>query len=179
MVLQTRIFFLVNHFSRTIKKVDLYYKTTFFSGQPLFSNQISRTRFLKPDFYKLQKSRAQNKRSFDFFLEVSQIEYIRTIIVQIGKKWDLETYRKNVGNKRCSYTLQRDLDKFLVIYGLYYGFSIKIGPLKKNLNTTYCIKENMSLASATPKTSAFFLLYCHLIVPLKDCMMDTFFSSYF
>ena len=58
---------------------------------------------------------------------------------------------KYVGNKRCSYTLQRDLDKFLVIYGLYYGFSIKIGPVKKNLNTTYCIKENMSLASATNK----------------------------
>ena len=40
-VLQTRIFFLVNHFSRTRKNVDLWYKTTFFSGQPLFSNQIS------------------------------------------------------------------------------------------------------------------------------------------
>ena len=34
-------FFLVNHFSRTRKNVDLWYKTTFFSGQPLFSNQIS------------------------------------------------------------------------------------------------------------------------------------------
>ena len=50
MVLQTRIFFLVNHFSPTWKKLDLWYKTTFFSGQPLFSNQISRTRFLEPDF---------------------------------------------------------------------------------------------------------------------------------
>ena len=43
-------FFLVNHFSPTWKKLDLWYKTTFFSGQPLFSNQISRTRFLEPDF---------------------------------------------------------------------------------------------------------------------------------
>ena len=33
------------------KKVDLWYKTTFFSGQPLFSNQISRTIFHKPIFY--------------------------------------------------------------------------------------------------------------------------------
>ena len=43
-------FFLVNHFSRTRKNVDLWYKTIFFSGQPLFSNQISWTRFLEPDF---------------------------------------------------------------------------------------------------------------------------------
>ena len=38
-------FFLVNHFSQTIKKVDLYYKTTFF-----LVNHFSRTTFLKPDF---------------------------------------------------------------------------------------------------------------------------------
>ena len=44
-------FFLVNHFSRTRKNLDLWYKTTFFSGQPLFSNQISQTRFLEPLFY--------------------------------------------------------------------------------------------------------------------------------
>ena len=43
-------FCLVNHFSRTRKNVDLWYKTTFFSGQPLFSNQISWTRFFEPDF---------------------------------------------------------------------------------------------------------------------------------
>ena len=43
-------FFLVNHFSPTWKKLELWYKTTFFSGQPLFSNQISWTRFLEPDF---------------------------------------------------------------------------------------------------------------------------------
>ena len=43
-------FFLVNHFSRTRKNVDLRYKTIFFSGQPLFSNQISWTRFLAPLF---------------------------------------------------------------------------------------------------------------------------------
>ena len=45
------IFFLVNHFSRTRKNVNLWYKTTFFSGQPLFSNQISWTRFFEPDFW--------------------------------------------------------------------------------------------------------------------------------
>ena len=39
---------LANHFSPTWKKLDLWY--IFFSGQPLFSNQISRTRFLEPDF---------------------------------------------------------------------------------------------------------------------------------
>ena len=43
-------FFLVNHFSPAWKKLDLWYKTTIFSGQPLFSNQISWTRFLQPDF---------------------------------------------------------------------------------------------------------------------------------
>jgi hypothetical protein len=33
--------------------------------------------------------------SFNLFLEVSQIEYIRTIIIEIGKDyWDLETCRK-------------------------------------------------------------------------------------
>merc|ERR1719203_629348 len=45
-------FFLVNHFSRTRKNLDLWYKTTFFSGQPLFSNHFSRTTFLEPDFSK-------------------------------------------------------------------------------------------------------------------------------
>ena len=43
-------FFLVNHFSQTRKNVDLWHKTIFFSGQPLFSNQISWTRFLEPYF---------------------------------------------------------------------------------------------------------------------------------
>ena len=43
-------FFLVNDFSQTRKNVGLWYETTFFSGQPLFSNQISQTRFHKPDF---------------------------------------------------------------------------------------------------------------------------------
>ena len=51
-----RFFFLVNHFFRTRKKVDLCYKTTFFLVnpfsrarflQPDFSNHISRTRFLR------------------------------------------------------------------------------------------------------------------------------------
>ena len=50
MVGQTQFFFLVNHFSQTRKKVDLWYKTIFFSGQPLFLNQISPNRFLLPDF---------------------------------------------------------------------------------------------------------------------------------
>ena len=45
-----RFFFLVNHFSQTRFLVDLWYKTTFFSGQSLFLNQISPTRFLTPDF---------------------------------------------------------------------------------------------------------------------------------
>ena len=31
-------------------------------AEPLFLNQISQTRFLKPDFKKLQKLSAQNKR---------------------------------------------------------------------------------------------------------------------
>jgi len=43
-------FFLVNHFSRARKKVDLWYKTIFFSGQPLFSNHIFRAIFPQPDF---------------------------------------------------------------------------------------------------------------------------------
>ena len=38
-------------------------KPPFFSGQPLFSNHFSRTRFLEPDFYKQQKLRSQNKWS--------------------------------------------------------------------------------------------------------------------
>ena len=61
MVLQTRIFFLVNHFSRTIKKVDLYYKTTFFSGQPLFSNHFSQTRFLEPYFSNQISTNSKNQ----------------------------------------------------------------------------------------------------------------------
>ena len=52
-------FFLVNHFSPTWKKLDLWYKTTFFSGQPLFSNQISRTIFLQPDFSNLKSQTAK------------------------------------------------------------------------------------------------------------------------
>ena len=52
-------FFLVNHFSPTWKKLDLWYKSTFILVnqisrtrflEPDFSNQISQTRFLKPDF---------------------------------------------------------------------------------------------------------------------------------
>ena len=54
-------FFLVNHFSRTRKKVDLYYKTTFFSGQPLFSNHFSRTRFLKLDFLNQISTNCKNR----------------------------------------------------------------------------------------------------------------------
>ena len=53
--------FLVNHFSPTWKKVDLCYKTTFFSGQPLFSNQISRTTFLEPLFYTILEKWLQIK----------------------------------------------------------------------------------------------------------------------
>ena len=63
MVLQTQIFFLVNHFSGTRFLVDLWYKTTFFSGQPLFSNQISRTTFLKPLFYTFLEKWLQNEWS--------------------------------------------------------------------------------------------------------------------
>ena len=48
-------FFLVNHFSRTRKNVDLQYKTAFFSGQPLFLNHFSQTRFLKLLFSNLKK----------------------------------------------------------------------------------------------------------------------------
>ena len=42
-------FFWSTTFLKPEKKVDLQYKTTIF-GQPLFLNQISRTRFLEPDF---------------------------------------------------------------------------------------------------------------------------------
>ena len=45
-------FFWSTTFLQPEKKVDLWYKTTFFFGQPLFSNQISRTRFLKLLFSK-------------------------------------------------------------------------------------------------------------------------------
>ena len=56
-------FFLVNHFSWTRKNVDLWYKTTFFSVQPLFSNQISQTRFLKPYFSNQISKNCQNRGS--------------------------------------------------------------------------------------------------------------------
>ena len=52
MVLQTRIFFLVNHFSRTRKKIRVC-RTTFL--EPDVSNQISKN-------CKMQKLRAQNKK---------------------------------------------------------------------------------------------------------------------
>ena len=45
------------------KKVDLWYKTTLFSGQSLFSNQISQTRFLEPLFYTFLEKWLQNKWS--------------------------------------------------------------------------------------------------------------------
>ena len=44
---KTHLFFLVNHFSWTRKKIWVC-RTTFL--EPDFSNQIFRTRFLKPDF---------------------------------------------------------------------------------------------------------------------------------
>ena len=56
-------FFLVNHFSPTWNNVDLWYRTTFFSGQPLFSKQISRTRFLKPLSYAFLENSLQNHLS--------------------------------------------------------------------------------------------------------------------
>ena len=43
-------YFLVNHFSLTRFLVDLWYKTTFVSDQPLFLNHISRTIFLEQYF---------------------------------------------------------------------------------------------------------------------------------
>ena len=63
MVLEKWFCKLVNHFSQTWKKVDLWYKTTLFSGQPLFLNKISRTRFLKPLFYTSLEPWLQNKWS--------------------------------------------------------------------------------------------------------------------
>ena len=63
---------LQNHFSPTWKKVDLYYKPTFFSGQPLLLNHFCRTRkiqiwitiFLEQDF--------SNKISQTTFLHLSR-----------------------------------------------------------------------------------------------------------
>ena len=79
-------FFLVNHFSRTIKNVDIYYKTTLFSGQPLFSNHFSRTRFLEPDF--------SNHFSRTTFLHFSRkvaaeqmVEYMRLYMKKIWSKY--------------------------------------------------------------------------------------------
>ena len=54
-------FFLVNHFSPTWKKQDLWYKTSLFPGQPLFSNQISQTRFLEPDFLNQISKNCKNR----------------------------------------------------------------------------------------------------------------------
>ena len=48
MVLQTRIFFLVNHFSRTRKKIRVC-RTTFL--QPEKKIRVCRTTFLEPHFY--------------------------------------------------------------------------------------------------------------------------------
>ena len=68
MVLKTQFFFLLNHFSPTWKYVNLWYKTTFFSGQPFFSNHISWTRFLKPLFYTFLEKWLQNKWSNEVLL---------------------------------------------------------------------------------------------------------------
>ena len=62
-----RFFFWSTPFLEPDKKVVysiihlVFWSTTFL--EPLFWNQISRTKFLEPDFYKLQKSSAQNKWS--------------------------------------------------------------------------------------------------------------------
>ena len=75
MVLQTQIFFLVNHFSPTRKKVDLWYKTTFFSGQPLFPSQISRTTFLEPLFNTFLEKWLQIKWSSVFWILNLRFKY--------------------------------------------------------------------------------------------------------
>ena len=46
----------------------VWYKTTFFSGQPFFSNHISWTRFLKPLFYTFLEKWLQNKWSNEILL---------------------------------------------------------------------------------------------------------------
>ena len=57
-------FFLVNHFSRTRKKIQVW-RTIF--HQPDFSNQISRTRFLEPLFYTFLEKWLQIKWSFGYW----------------------------------------------------------------------------------------------------------------
>jgi len=99
-VLQTQIFFLVNRFSPTWKNVDLWYKTTFFSSQPLFSNQISRTTFLEPLFYNFLEKWLQNKWSSAFltcslrFLRSNKLDQMEFKLEK--KYWDLETCRKSL-----------------------------------------------------------------------------------
>ena len=56
-------FFLVNTFLKPGKMLIYGIKPSFFSGQPLFSNQISWTRFLEPLFHTFLEKWLQNKWS--------------------------------------------------------------------------------------------------------------------
>ena len=126
MVLQTRIFFLVNHFSPTWKKVNLWYKTTFFSGQSLFSSQISWTRFLEPDFLnQISWTRFLEPLFYTFLEKWLQIKWSKVARVQAKKRsiknsqicyfWATQTlYTSNESWEQCSLRFEIKLEDFVV-----------------------------------------------------------------
>jgi hypothetical protein len=72
-VLQTRIFFLVNHFSWTRKKIQ-FCRTTFL--KPDFSNQIFRTRFLYKNHGLIIKGWVEKFQFSEFLLDDKNAPYL-------------------------------------------------------------------------------------------------------